>query len=128
MRGDEVTILPDWPLVSAADASGHWWPSGWQVVASDDKLLYVLMQQGAHEGTHKNPATEVWVFDVATKERVKRLHLTRPGSAVAVTHGAEPLMLVQTAERLDVYGTGGGLVRSLDLPGFTTRMQIEPVR
>jgi methylamine dehydrogenase heavy chain len=129
LRGDEARILPDWPLVPAAEASGHWRPSGWQVVTGDEqKLLYVLMQSDAHEGTHKDPANEVWVFNTATKTRVKRLRLTRPGSSIALTHGAEPLLLVQAGERLDVYDAGGALVRSLDLPGFHTRMQIEPIR
>jgi methylamine dehydrogenase heavy chain len=129
MRGDEVKVLPDWQLVTAADAAGQWRPSGWQIVASDEqKLLYVLMQPDAHEGTHKDPGTEVWVFNVATKSRVKRIRLVRPGSSISLTHGVDPLLLVQSGERLDVYEAGGGLVRSLDLPGFHTRMQIEPVR
>jgi len=130
MKGDDVKVLPDWPLVSAGDAAAHWRPSGWQLIASDEqKLLYVLMQADAHEGTHKDPANEVWVFNTATKIRVKRLRLVRPGSSVALTHGAEPLLLVQAGERLDVYDPHeGSLVRSLDLPGFHTRMQIEPVR
>lgn len=129
MRGDEVKILPDWPLVPAADQADHWRPSGWQVVAGDEqKLLYVLMQPDAHEGTHKDPATEVWVYNTATRTRIRRLRLVRPGSSISLTHGAEPLMLVQAGERLDVYEPSGNLVRSLDLPDFRSRMQIEPVR
>jgi methylamine dehydrogenase heavy chain len=129
MRGDEVKILPDWPLVPAADEAGHWRPSGWQIVSGDEqKLLYVLMQPDAHEGTHKDPATEVWVYNTATKTRIKRLRLARPGSSISLTHGTEPLLLVQAGERLDVYEPNGGLVRSLDLPGLHTRLQIEPLR
>jgi methylamine dehydrogenase heavy chain len=130
MRADEVKVLPDWPLLSPADAPGEWRPSGWQLVGSDEqKLLYVLMQPNAHEGTHKDPATEVWVYNVLSKARVKRLRLVRPGSSIMLTHAAEPLLLVQAGERLDVYAaTDGSLLRSLDLPGFHTRMQIESVR
>lgn len=129
MRGDEVKVLPDWRLLSAADELGHWRPSGWQIVASDEqKLLYVLMQANAHEGTHKDPAGEVWVYNTATKARIKRLRLVRPGSSISLTHGAEPLLLVQAGERLDLYEPGGALVRSMDLPGLRTRMQIEPIR
>jgi methylamine dehydrogenase heavy chain len=130
MKGDDIKVLPDWPLVPAADAAGHWRPSGWQIVTSDEqKLLYVVMQADAHEGTHKDPGNEVWVYNAATKSRIKRLRLVRPGSSVALTHGAEPLLLVQAGERLDVYDPReGSLVRSLDLPGFHTRMTIEPVR
>jgi methylamine dehydrogenase heavy chain len=128
MKADDVKVLPDWPLIPAADAAGHWRPSGWQLIASDDqKLLYVVMQANAHEGTHKDPGNEVWVYNAATKARVKRLRLVRPGSSIAVSHGPEPTLLVQAGERLDVYDLQGMLVRSLDLPGFHTRMNIEPV-
>jgi methylamine dehydrogenase heavy chain len=127
MKGDEVKVLPDWPLVSAAEQAEHWRPSGWQLIASDEqKLIYVVMQPDAGEGTHKDPGTEVWVFNTQTKARVKRLRLVRPGSSIALTHGSEPLLLVQAGERLDVYDPqGGSLVRSLDLPGLHTRMQME---
>lgn len=127
MKTDDVKVLPDWPLVTAAEKAANWRPSGWQLIASDDKnLLYVLMQPNAEEGTHKNPGTEVWVFNATTKARVKRMRLVRQGSSIALTRGPEALMLVQSGERLDVYDTqGGSLVRSMDLPGFHTRMQIE---
>ena len=130
MRGDEVKILPDWPLVTAAEAGAAWRPSGWQIVAGDEsKLLYVLMQPEAHEGSHKDPATEVWIYNVAGKARIKRLRLVRPGSSIALTHGAEPLLLVQAGERLDAYDVrDGGLVRSMDLPGLHSRLQIETLR
>jgi methylamine dehydrogenase heavy chain len=129
MRADEVKILADWPLVTAAEAAASWRPSGWQLAASDEsKLLYVLMQADAHEGSHKDPATEVWVYSVASKARLKRLRLVRPGSSIALTHGPEPQLLVQAGERLDVYDLQGGLVRSMDLPGFRSRMQLETMR
>jgi methylamine dehydrogenase heavy chain len=130
MRTDDVKILPDWPLVTPAEASASWRPSGWQLVASDEsKLLYVLMQAGAHEGSHKDPATEVWIYNVASKTRIKRLRLVRPGSSLALTHGPEALLLVQAGERLDAYDVRDGvLVRSMDLPGFRSRMQIETLR
>jgi methylamine dehydrogenase heavy chain len=129
MKGDDVKVLPDWPLGPAADAAGHWRPSGWQLIASDEqKLLYIVMQVDAHEGTHKDAGNEVWVFNPATKARVKRLRLVRRGSSIAVTHDADPLLLVQAGERLDVYDTQGMLLRSLDLPGLKTRMNMEPVR
>jgi hypothetical protein len=68
----------------------------------------------------------VWVFNPASKTRVKRMRLARPGSSIALTHGPEALLLVQAGERLDVYDTqGGALVRSMDLPGFRTRLDME---
>ena len=130
LHGDEPKILPAWRLETDAEAAAQWRPSGWQLIASDEqKLLYVLMQAEAHEGTHKDPANEVWVYNAASKTRVRRLRLVRPGSSIALTHAPEPSLLVQAGERLDVYDPiTGSLLRSLDLPGFHTRMQIEPVR
>jgi methylamine dehydrogenase heavy chain len=130
MRGDEAVVLPGWSLVSPAEAAANWRPSGWQLLASDEeKLLYVLMQPNAHEGTHKDPGTEVWVFDPATKTRITTLRLVRPGSSIALTHEPAPSLLVQSGAQLDVYDPKtGALIRSLDLPGFRTRILLEPVR
>jgi methylamine dehydrogenase heavy chain len=126
--GESASVLPQWPLVSPEDEAGHWRPSGWQPVAGDgDKSLYVLMQPDAREGSYKEPGSEVWVFDVVSKTRTKRLRLVRPGSSIALTHSPQPLLLVQSGERLDVYdSTGGSLIRSLNATGFRTRMTIQP--
>ena len=91
MKSEDVKILPDWPLVSASEKTDNWRPSGWQLIASDEKsLLYVLMQPDAGEGTHKDPATEVWVFNPSTKSRVKRMRLVRPGSSIARHNAMRP--------------------------------------
>jgi methylamine dehydrogenase heavy chain len=130
LRGDAAQVLPDWPLVGAADEAGGWRPSGWQLLTSDEsKLLYIIMQPKAHEGTHKDAGTEVWVFDTATHARVRRLHLTHSGSSIALTHGSPALLLVQSDVLLDVYDPQrGNLLRSMDLPGLRSRLQIETVR
>jgi methylamine dehydrogenase heavy chain len=128
-QGDAVTVLPQWSLVSADDAAAHWRPSGWQPIAGDGAdSLFVLMQSDAREGSYKDPGSEVWVFDAKTKTRTKRLRLARPGSSIALTHSADPLLLVQGGERLDVYDSQtGSLLRSLNMTGFRTRMTIQPV-
>ncbi len=128
-KDDLGTVLPQWSLLSAADAAQHWRPSGWQPIAGDgNKLLYVLMQPDAREGSYKDPGTEIWVYDAASKTRIKRLRLARPGSSIALTHTADPLLIVQGGERADVYDANtGSLVRSLNMTGFRTRMTIQPV-
>jgi methylamine dehydrogenase heavy chain len=116
-------------LLGAEDRALNWRPSGWQPIAGDGKkLLFVLMQPDAHEGTYKDPGTEVWVYDADSKARLKRLRLVRAGSSIALTHGADPLLLVQGGERLDVYDPStGSLVRSLNMTGFRTRLTIQPI-
>lgn len=129
MRGEEVKVLPDWQLVDAADAAKQWRPAGWQLAAGDEHLLYVLMQAHAHEGSHKDASNEVWVFDPETKTRVKRFKLTRPGSSIELTKTPEPMMLIWADTVLDVYNARDGvLLRSMDLPGLKSRLQMEAAR
>ncbi|MDE2304912.1 MAG: amine dehydrogenase [Gammaproteobacteria bacterium] len=140
-RAEIAKVLPSWPLVSPAERAAHWQPAGWQVVTSDGHdTLYVLMQANAHEGTQKDPSQEVWVYDVRSHRRIRRLHLVRPGASIALTHADQPLLVVQSYVaskkggelgdgRIDVYDPrSGALLRSLNTPGFHTRMLIEPVR
>jgi hypothetical protein len=69
------------------------------------------------------------VFNAASKTRVKRLRLVRPGSSIALTHSAEPLLLVWAQDHLDVYDPRDGrLLRTLGLAGILARLQIEPMR
>jgi methylamine dehydrogenase heavy chain len=115
-------------LLAPEDMAAHWRPGGWQPVTSDgSKLLYVLMQPDAREGTYKDPGTEIWIFDAVKKTRVKRLRLVRPGASIALTHAAEPLLLVQGGERVDVYDAStGSVIRSLNMTGFKNHIFIQP--
>ncbi len=127
---DEPQVLPDWPLVPAEDEKRNWRPSGLQLAASgDDGRLYVLMQPDAHEGSHKEPGTEVWAFDPQSHARVGRLRLVRPGTSIEVTHDVNPLLLVATSEQLDVYALPhGNLMRSLDSAAMRGGMLMEAVK
>ena len=53
--------------------------------------LYSLMHVGG-EYTHKDPGTEVWVYDLAGKRRVQRIALKDPATSIAVTRDAKPLL------------------------------------
>lgn len=131
MSGDVPKVLPAWSLLSGEDAAAHWRPSGWQTTASDERnTLYVLMQRDAHEGTQKDPGTEVWAYDATTQKRLRRLRLVRPGYTIALTHAASALLLVQVDDRVDVYDPQNGeLIRSLGIVGLgNPHMFIQPVR
>lgn len=82
--GDAPRIDAPWPLVGPADRKARWKPGGYQLFAlqPDSGRLYVAMHDRAAEGTHKTPAKEVWVVDLALQQRVARM----PGhNAVAMT-------------------------------------------
>ncbi len=43
--------------------------------------LYSLVHQGGPD-THKDPGTELWVYDLATRRRVQRIELRHPGLSI----------------------------------------------
>jgi methylamine dehydrogenase heavy chain len=75
-RGDQAVFGAAWPRVTEAERAAGWRPGGLQPTAVHDKLhrLYVAMHQGA-DGSHKEPASEIWVFDLNSRKRIARWSL-----------------------------------------------------
>jgi methylamine dehydrogenase heavy chain len=119
-------VVTSWSMVSDGERKKGWRPGGRQLSAIHRELgrLYVLFHQG-EAGSHKDPGPEVWVFDLASRERMARFELPNmdasaiegmlgveggfsswflrriiPASGadtVAVTQDAAPLLLVRNA-------------------------------
>ena len=119
-----------WPLVTDQERKDGWRPGGYQPMASyaPGKLIYVLMHRGG-EWTHKQFGTEVWVFSAASKQRVDKIVLPRPGAEVYVTQDRDPRLFVvslpelsgmPSAPMLQSFSTASGrYLGALDqLPGF----------
>ncbi len=86
--GDTATLEGTWPLLAKGDQKKAWRPGGYQPLAihAASNRLYVAMHSGGLEGSHKNPANEIWVFDTQSKKRLARL----PGnSATALETSAD---------------------------------------
>jgi len=127
--GAEPVVAPSWSLLGEAGEASGWRPGGLQHVAVQPELnrLYVVMHEGG-PGTHKSPGPEIWVYDLAERQRVARFeppNLTAaflagiagvdPESltyrvmtwllpsdgvhSIAVTRDAEPLLFARNAER-----------------------------
>lgn len=77
VSGDALRFGETWKLLGDADAGWH--VGGMQNLAlhAPTGRLYALMNQ-ATSGTHKEPGKEVWVFDLAKRERVQRIPLRSP--------------------------------------------------
>ena len=77
--GDELAFGKPWPLLSDADREDSWRIGGLQHLAvhAATGKLYVLMHQGPRD-THKDPGTEVWVYDMPSQRRIARLELGSP--------------------------------------------------
>ncbi|MBS0613449.1 MAG: amine dehydrogenase [Proteobacteria bacterium] len=88
-----VTAGQPWWLTTPAERAAQWRPGGHQKMALSPALnrLYVLMLKGGPD-THKDPAQEVWVYDLATHAKIQRIHLQGLASSILVTRDDKPLL------------------------------------
>jgi len=107
-----------WSLVDAADAKKAWRPGGYQLFAIHAKSgrMYVLMHPDGQEGSHKNPAAEIWAFDLAAKKRIARIPGNNAISVTAIQGGAPRLVA------LDAMTMGLLLIDAGDKPRVVQRM------
>ena len=79
--GRALRFLDPWPLFSDADRAATWRTGGMQPIAlhAATGRLHVLVHQGGVD-THKEPGTDVFVYDVDKRERVQRIALRNPSA------------------------------------------------
>ena len=77
--GETIAVGERWSLFDDADRADEWRVGGQQHLAvhAASGRLYVLVHQGGPD-THKNPGTEVWVYDLDTRKRVQRIPMPSP--------------------------------------------------
>ena len=100
---DDINIEDGWSVVQEGEES--WRPGGEEFISAheDYGLLYVLMHQGEID-THHEPGEEVWVYDMATRNRIHRLELEGTAQSVLVTQEENPKLILNGAEGgIDVY-------------------------
>lgn len=119
LSGDEPKVEAPWPLASGAEARKGWRPGGYQLLAVHRKTgrLFVAVHADGGEGSHKNPAKEIWVFDLEKKKRVARL----PGHnaiAIAVSQADQPKLFA-----IDGMNMGLAVYDAGDKPRFLKRME-----
>ena len=86
------------------------------------------MHQGG-EGTHKDPGSEVWVFDVAQGKRLRTMPLASPAGSIQVTEDARPLLLTAFigSHDLEVYDAlSGRHLRTVSAIGLTPTTLVLP--
>ena len=100
-----------WSLLSDAEREQSWRIGGVQHLAAHQQrgLLYSLVHQGGDD-THKDPGTEVWVYDIDAKVRVQRIELANLATSIQVSQDDEPLLLTAfiAVPALDVYDASTG--------------------
>jgi methylamine dehydrogenase heavy chain len=83
VSGDAPRVAPAWDLIPEADRREQWRIGGSQHLAVHEPSgrLYSLVHQGGVD-SHKDPGGELWIYDLATGERVERLALRHPGFSI----------------------------------------------
>jgi methylamine dehydrogenase heavy chain len=78
--GSEPVFEERWSLVSESERDDEWRIGGYQHLAVHQASgrLYALMHQGGPD-THKDPGSEIWVYELAPPRRVQRIELVNPG-------------------------------------------------
>lgn len=110
MRGETPKYMGSWDMLSDEDKKGNWRPSGLGLNDFDDNgLMYTIFQPDGHEGSQTHGGTQVWVFDVEKKQRVKVIETPSWAISISVTRGKDPLLVVTNGElNLDVFKTSDG--------------------
>jgi methylamine dehydrogenase heavy chain len=78
--GPEPRVAEPWSLLDDADRADSWRIGGSQHLAIHraSNRLYSLVHQGGVD-SHKDPGSELWVYDLATRKRIQRIELKSPG-------------------------------------------------
>lgn len=81
--GDELHFGEPWSLLAEEDRRASWRIGGLQHLAVHGKTgrLYSLVHRGGPD-THKDPGEEIWIYDLGTRERLRRIALVTPGLSV----------------------------------------------
>ena len=129
LRGSSPVFGEPWSLVEGIE--GGWRPGGIALSGSDSEGdLYVLMHPEGYEGSHKDPGTEVWVFDPAEKHRIRRIELALPAITMGLTQSDDPLLLTTNVNlQVDVYSaTSGEHLRTLSDLAYETVFMLHGAR
>lgn len=123
VSGEAPAFGSPWSLLEPSDRLESWRIGGLQHLAVHraNGRLYSVVHQGGDD-THKDPGTEIWVYDLETRERVKRIQTRNPVGSIQVSQDDAPLLFTAFSERpsLDVYDARTGLhLRTVEELGLT---------
>ena len=130
LSGKVAQPQKSWSLVSDDERDAGWRPGGGiPVIADSTGELYVLMHPDGKDGTHKNGGGEVWVYDVKSKKRVRKIALKNWGISLGMTGGdGRQIMTVVNADLgIDIYDAKTGDYLNAIAASLSTPFLIEGV-
>ena len=127
MSGAEAKYLGNWNMLSDEQQAANRRPAGLVLNDVDDAgFMYTIFQEGGKEGTHTQGGSEVWVYDLNKKQRVRVIKTPGWAISIAVTRGENPLLVVTNGSlALDIFNAKTGeLVQTVDDFGSTTPLMV----
>jgi methylamine dehydrogenase heavy chain len=126
--GTGVQAESTWSLFSAQQLAQHWRTGGLQHLAAhrSSGRLFAIVHQGGPQ-THKDPGSEIWVYDTATHRRLQVIAAHNKIGSIQVSQDAAPLLFACSMEsnRLDIYdATTGSYLRSVEGIGQTPTLLV----
>jgi len=93
ISGPTPRFLPTWSLLSKQDRKDSWRIGGLKHLAVHTRSgrLYSLVHQGGRD-TQKTSGSEIWVYDLATRQRIQRIQVVSAG----LTYMGLPMEFGQT--------------------------------
>lgn len=108
--GDVAKYVEKWSLTSDKERAANWRPGGLALTdRDDDGRLYIIMQPDGKEGTQTHGGSQVWVFDLKTRKRLRIIDAPNWAVSLAVTRGDNPKLVITNGEmNLDVFNAKDG--------------------
>lgn len=130
---DQANIVFDkkWTFLTDEEREAQWIVGGLQHSAlhSGKGLLYLLMHQGGDD-SYRDPGDEIWVYNLETRKRIKKIHLETPATSIHVTQDDEPLLFTAffLEPALNVYDAmTGDIIRKINELGLNPSILVSPV-
>lgn len=127
--GKDAVFGQPWSLLDASGKDQGWRPGGYNLLAVNQgsKRLYVGMHPNGAEGSHKTPAAEIWVYDLATRKRVGRV----PGKnalSMSVSQDDQPRLYTLDGGNVNIYDAAPAapVFKGTIQAAGETALQVEP--
>lgn len=127
--GKDAVFGKPWSLLDASGKDQGWRPGGYNLLAVNQasKRLYVGMHPNGAEGSHKTPAAEIWVYDLATRKRVARV----PGKnalSMSVSQDDQPRLYTLDGGNVNIYDAAPAapVFKGTIQAAGETALQVEP--
>ena len=110
LRGAVASYAGSWSMLSEQQRAANWRPGGLGLIDHDEQgLLYVIMHPDGFNGSQGHGGPEVWVYDVARKQRIGVVKTPNWAISITLTRGESPLLVATNGElNLDVYDVADG--------------------